>query len=64
MDSKKLVPGDIVKVTIGDNVPADIRLIELNSISLQVEEAPLTGESVSVQKTTDQMASGGDILQD
>ena len=64
MDSKKLVPGDIVKVSIGDNVPADIRLIELNSISLQVEEAPLTGESVSVQKTTDQMASGGDILQD
>ena len=64
MESKKLVPGDIVKVTMGDNVPADIRLVELNSISLQVEEAPLTGESVSVQKTTDQMASGGDILQD
>jgi len=64
MDSKKLVPGDIVKVSIGDNVPADIRLIKLNSISLQVEEAPLTGESVSVQKVTDQMTSGGDILQD
>jgi P-type E1-E2 ATPase len=64
MDSKKLVPGDIVKVSMGDNVPADIRLVELNSISLQVEEAPLTGESVSVQKVTDQMASGGDILQD
>ena len=64
MDSKKLVPGDIVKVTIGDNVPADIRLIELNSISLQVEEAPLTGESVSVQKVTDQMTSAGDVLQD
>lgn len=64
MDSKKLVPGDIVKVRMGDNVPADIRLVELNSISLQVEEAPLTGESVSVQKVTDQMASGGDILQD
>ena len=64
MDAKKLVPGDIVKVAIGDNVPADIRLVELNSISLQVEEAPLTGESVSVQKVTDQMTSGGDILQD
>lgn len=64
MDAKKLVPGDIVKVSIGDNVPADIRLIELNLISLQVEEAPLTGESVSVQKITDQMTSGGDILQD
>jgi len=64
MDAKKLVPGDIVRVRMGDNVPADIRLVELNSISLQVEEAPLTGESVSVSKITDQMASGGDILQD
>jgi len=62
MDSKKLVPGDIVKVCIGDNVPADIRLLELNSISLQVDEASLTGESVSVQKRTDQMIKGGNIL--
>jgi Ca2+-transporting ATPase len=49
------VPGDIVKVKQGDNIPADIRLLELKSISLQVEEAPLTGESVSVQKTSDTM---------
>mgnify|MGYP006099159099 FL=1 len=64
LDAKLLVPGDIVKVKQGDNIPADIRLIELNSISLQVEEAPLTGESVSVQKTSDTMKDGGDILQD
>lgn len=49
-DAKQLVPGDIVKVNIGDNIPADIRLTQLNSVSLQVEEAPLTGESVSVSK--------------
>jgi P-type E1-E2 ATPase len=55
-DSKDLVPGDIVEVNIGDRVPADIRLAKLNSVSLQVEEAPLTGESVSVQKTIKQMA--------
>lgn len=47
-DSKNLVPGDIVEVRIGDRVPADLRIAELKSVSLQVEEAPLTGESVSV----------------
>lgn len=50
IDSKLLVAGDIVKVNIGDRVPADIRLVKLNSVSLQIEEAPLTGESVSVSK--------------
>lgn len=34
IDSNQLVPGDIVKIKMGDNVPADMRLIELNSISL------------------------------
>ena len=43
MDSELLVPGDIVKVKIGDNVPADLRILKLDSVSLQVEEAPLTG---------------------
>jgi P-type Ca2+ transporter type 2C len=65
MDSKLLVPGDIVKVNIGANVPADIRLLELNSVSFQIEEAPLTGESVSVNKTVKTLdKSGGDILQE
>lgn len=52
-----------MKVKQGDNIPADIRLLELNSISLLVEEAPLTGESVSVSKECDVIKSG-DILQD
>ena len=34
MDSKNLVPGDIVEVNIGDRVPADIRVAMLNSVSL------------------------------
>ena len=63
MESEKLVPGDIVKVTTGNNVPADIRLIELNSISFQIEEAPLTGESVSVHKQVESVKTG-DLLQD
>ena len=56
------MPGDIVKVIIGSNVPADIRLLELNSVSFQAEEAPLTGESVSVHKKTAKIEGGTDIL--
>jgi Ca2+-transporting ATPase len=54
-DAVNLVPGDIVEVRIGDRVPADMRVAQLKSVSLQVEEAPLTGESVSVQKVTKPM---------
>lgn len=63
-DSVNLVPGDIVEVRMGDRVPADLRVAELKSISLQVEEAPLTGESVSVQKVTTPMPESASLLQD
>ena len=48
VDSKELVPGDIVLLEAGDVVPADMRLLEANS--LKIEEAALTGESVPVDK--------------
>ena len=63
-DSKLLVPGDVVEVNIGDRVPADIRLAELKSVSVQVEEAPLTGESVSVQKRVHKVGLECKMLQD
>ena len=47
----EIVPGDIVLVEAGDRVPADARIIE--SVNLQADEAPLTGESVPVSKKTD-----------
>jgi len=46
---KEVVPGDIIVLKAGDKVPADIRLVEV--VNLQVDEAPLTGESVPVMKT-------------
>ena len=48
VDANQLVPGDIVELSTGDVITADARLISARS--LQVEEAPLTGESVPVEK--------------
>ena len=46
--SKDLVPGDILVLEAGDRIPADARLVEEHS--LQADEAPLTGESLPVEK--------------
>jgi Ca2+-transporting ATPase len=49
-DAKLLVPGDIIKLRVGDSIPADARLIKLSSSTMYVDESSLTGESVSVGK--------------
>ncbi|MFA1818628.1 calcium-translocating P-type ATPase, SERCA-type [Virgibacillus oceani] len=46
--SKEVVVGDIIKVNSGDRVPADIRIIQSNS--METEESALTGESLPVMK--------------
>ncbi|MBT8334770.1 MAG: HAD-IC family P-type ATPase, partial [Deltaproteobacteria bacterium] len=45
---ENLVPGDVVYLHSGDKVPADLRIFQ--SKDLRIEEAPLTGESVPVDK--------------
>jgi Ca2+-transporting ATPase len=52
--AREVVPGDLVLLHAGDRVPADLRLTE--AVNLRVNEAPLTGESVPVNKTTDALA--------
>lgn len=51
LKSEDLVVGDIILMEAGDAVPADARVIE--SASLKIEEAALTGESVPVNKISD-----------
>ncbi|WLR44234.1 calcium-translocating P-type ATPase, PMCA-type [Bacillus carboniphilus] len=48
IESKDVVPGDIVTIDTGRSIPADIRFF--NTVNLRVEESALTGESVPVEK--------------
>ncbi len=56
LPSKELVPGDILLLEAGDKVPADARLVE--AVSLKCDEAPLTGESITVSKDVRPLAEG------
>lgn len=51
VSSRELVPGDIIDLVEGDNIPADARVIYAKNA--RTSEASLTGESVPVSKTTD-----------
>lgn len=62
--SAELVPGDIIELGIGDQIPADCRLLEIYSSSFRVDQAILTGESVSVNKQTDAIKDDKAVKQD
>jgi len=62
--ARELTPGDICEISVGDKIPADIRIIKIYSTTLRVDQAILTGESVSVIKHTDAVPDPRAVNQD
>lgn len=60
LPSRELVPGDIVRIRLGEIVPADLKLIEGDF--LQVDESSLTGESLPVEKKVCDIVFSGSIV--
>jgi H+-transporting ATPase len=58
--SRELVPGDVVRVRLGDIVPADVKLME--GEYLQADESALTGESLPVEKHVEDVAYSGSVV--
>jgi len=58
--TRELVPGDIVKLRIGNVIPADVQLLEGDYLS--VDQSALTGESLPVSKKVDDVAYANTIV--
>ncbi|EME67205.1 metal cation transporter p-type ATPase a, CtpF [Rhodococcus ruber BKS 20-38] len=57
---RELVPGDVIRVRLGDVAPADARLLE--GASLQVDQSALTGESLPVSRTDGDVLYSGAVV--
>ena len=60
IDAKQLAPGDIVRIRLGDVIPADVRLVDGDYLS--VDQSALTGESLPVTLRTNDEAFSGTIV--
>ncbi|HJZ23169.1 MAG TPA: HAD-IC family P-type ATPase, partial [Candidatus Babeliales bacterium] len=60
INSKELVPGDIIFITAGDMLPADIRIVHEENIL--INESILTGESIPSEKTSEKLFSPTNAL--
>ncbi|MES2930726.1 MAG: HAD-IC family P-type ATPase [Patescibacteria group bacterium] len=61
VDSEMLFPGDIIKLSYGNRIPADARLIHLNNA--RFNEAILTGESRAIEKTLDILPPSSNVAE-
>jgi H+-transporting ATPase len=60
LPARELVPGDVIRIRLGDIVPADARLLDGDPV--EVDQSALTGESLPVKrKTGEQVFSGSTI---
>ena len=60
IEARELVPGDIIRLRLGDVVPADVKLLE--GEYLQVDQSAMTGESLPVNKKEGEEAYSGSIV--
>ena len=60
VSARELVPGDVVRVRLGDIVPADVKLVE--GQFLEVDQSALTGESLPAEKALNDVAYSGSIV--
>jgi len=59
LPARELVPGDVVRLEAGDQVPADLRLIHVKNLT--TDEAALTGESLPVAKRTEPVPADAEL---
>jgi Ca2+ transporting ATPase len=64
LKAENLVPGDVIQIAVGDRIPADCRLLAIQSNSFRVDQAILTGESESVGKETRSIKDQQAVKQD
>jgi H+-transporting ATPase len=59
-EARELVPGDIIRVRLGDIVPADARLLEGDPV--EVDQSALTGESLPITRKPGEAVFSGSII--
>ena len=61
IDVTELVPGDVIRLSLGEVVPADVRLIDVTG--LECNESILTGESMSSEKSPQPVPAGSELAE-